>query len=63
MILSKLQEEFAGAVKFVFQPAEEIAAGARKMVEEKADMVPASRLCGSYCCSKSDIYELATNCS
>lgn len=35
MILSKLQEEFEGIVKFVFQPAEETAAGARKMVEEQ----------------------------
>lgn len=35
MILSRLQEEFAGSIKFIFQPAEETAAGARKMVEEQ----------------------------
>ncbi len=35
MILTQLQESFSGTVKFVFQPAEEIAAGAKKMVEEK----------------------------
>lgn len=35
MILTRLQEDFAGTVKFVFQPAEETASGARKMVEEQ----------------------------
>ncbi|CAL82704.1 amidohydrolase [Clostridium botulinum] len=34
MILTQLREEFAGTVKFIFQPAEETGSGARKMVEE-----------------------------
>lgn len=33
-ILSKLKEEIPGTVKFVFQPAEELAQGAKKLVEE-----------------------------
>lgn len=36
MILSELKDEIAGTVKFLFQPAEELAQGAKKMVEEGA---------------------------
>ena len=34
MILSKMRDEFAGTVKFVFQPGEEVGFGAREMVYE-----------------------------
>ncbi|PKP19595.1 MAG: hypothetical protein CVU06_11230, partial [Bacteroidetes bacterium HGW-Bacteroidetes-22] len=34
LILSKLKEELPGAVKFIFQPAEEINAGAKEMVKK-----------------------------
>lgn len=33
-ILSQLKDEIAGTVKFIFQPAEELAQGAKKLVEE-----------------------------
>lgn len=36
MILSEMKDEIHGNVKFLFQPAEEIAAGAKLMVEEGA---------------------------
>ncbi|RCW44409.1 MULTISPECIES: M20 family metallopeptidase [unclassified Halanaerobium] len=35
-ILNDLKEEFTGTVKLIFQPGEEIAAGAKKMVKEGA---------------------------
>ncbi|MDK2924961.1 MAG: hypothetical protein PWQ41_735 [Bacillota bacterium] len=35
-ILSQLKDEIAGTVKFIFQPAEELAQGAKKLVEEGA---------------------------
>jgi amidohydrolase len=36
MILSEMQDRIKGNVKFIFQPAEEVAGGARLMVEEGA---------------------------